>query len=281
MPKTRKHLKKRKKGRKNSIRGGACTTKPIVDKEGRAPIPRTIHDNVLAETLGAFGDMAGNITYPHYNALAQTLSTVAENMVEDVMSEVLKEIDDDKIEGLVSEAFKRACYSTKWGSNPFIKDSVDVLQVNDTQNNQTYVEQTKSDKTNDSKEEGDRYNLLKIYMKNLGNKGESDDMMMSFFSPEVFRHAISNMGLGGVVEKKLNNIDGNLKEQIIAKIKATTEKLKNPATMEKLSFEWVDKENFNRKPIPTAKRKQSSSFIPRINIPLNLQFLINNSQLPR
>lgn len=280
MPKTRKHLKKRKKGRNNSIRGGACTTKPLLDKEGRTPIPRTTHDNVLAGTLGAFGDMAGNITYPHYNALAQTISTVAENMVEDVMTEVLKEIDDNKIEDLVCEAFSRACYSTKWGSNPFIKDSTnwESVEISNTDSNaKASVDGTKES----TEKQENKYNILKIYMKNLGNESAMDDMMMSFFSPEVFRHAISNMNLNNVVKNKLNNIDGNLKKQIIAKINTTTEKLTKPENMEQLKFEWVDKENFNRKPIPTANRKQSSSFIPRITIPLNFQLLFDNSQLPR
>lgn len=238
------------------MRGGTCTTKPIVETSGRDAISSTNHDNVLEGTLGPLGGMVGNLTFPHYNALAQTLSTVAENMVEDVMTEVLKEIDDDKIEDLVCEAFKRACYSTVWGSNPFIKDSVNVLEDNDTQNSKTDVKQTNAEKTDDSKEEEDRYNLRKIYMKNLGNKGETDNVMMSYFSPHVFRYAISNMGLGGVVKTKLKGIEDELKKKIIDKIKTTAQKFKNsPKKTENLTFEWVDKEEF-------IQKKQVNTFAP-------------------
>jgi hypothetical protein len=280
MPKTRKHLKKRKKGRNNSIRGGACSTKPIVDTSGRAAISRTNHDDVLEGTLGPLGGMVGNLTFPHYNALAQTLSTVAENMVEDVMTEVLKEIEDNKIEGLICEAFERACYSTKWGSNPFIKDSTSLESIKASNTNSN--PNASVDGTNEStKKQENEYNILKIYMKNLGNESAMDDMIMSFFSPEVFRYAISNMDLEAVADAKLLKDNSQLKANIIEKIKATTQKLTKPENMEQLKFEWVDKENFNRKPIPTANRKQSSFFIPRITIPLNFQLLFHNSQLPR
>jgi hypothetical protein len=251
-----------------------------METTGRTPILRTTHDNVLAGLLGGFGDMAGNITYPHYNALAQTISTVAENMVEDVMTEVLKDIGDNRIETLVSEAFERACYSTAWGSNPFIKDSTSLesIEVSNTDSNaKASIDGTKES----TEKQENKYNILKIYMKNLGNESAMDDMIMSFFSPEVFRHAISKMDLETVAGAKLKQIGPRLKKQIVTKINTTTEKLTNPENMEKLSFEWVDKENFNRKPIPTANRKQSSSFIPRITIPLNFQLLFDNSQLPR
>ena len=277
------------------MRGGACTTKPLLDTSGRDAISSTNHDDVLKGTLGnTLGGMVGNLTFPHYNALAQTLSTVAENMVEDVMTEVLKEIDNKEIKRMVCEAFKRACYSTAWGSNPFIKDFTEetveqdnpVEKIRDMIEN-GILEKIKATTGNSGKTIGQdnstkeyRYNLLKIYMKNLGNESESDDMMMSFFSPHVFRHAISNMGLDNVVNDKLHKDNSKLKEKIIAKINATTEKLKKPEIMMQLKFEWVDKENFNRKPIPAANRKQSSYLIPRINIPLNL-FLINNSKLPQ
>ena len=257
MPKTRKHLKKRKKGRNNSMRGGTCSTKPIVETSGRTAISREKHNDVLEGTLGnTLGGMVGNLTFPHYNALAQTLSTVAENMVEDVMTEVLPEIDNNEIESMVCEAFKRACYITVWGSNPFIKDSVKELKVNDTQKSQNDVIKPNAEKTDDSKEEEDRYNLRKIYMKNLGNKGETDNVMMSYFSPHVFRYAISNMGLGGVVKTKLEGIEDKLKKQIINKIKTTAQKFKDsPKKTENLKFEWVDKEEF-------IQKKQVNAFAP-------------------
>jgi hypothetical protein len=249
MPKTRKHLKKRKKGRKNSIRGGACTTKLIVDTSGRTPILRTTHDNVLEGLLGGFGDMVGNLTFPHYNALAQTLSTVAENMVEDVMTEVLKEIDDYRIEDLVCEAFLRACYSTAWGSNPFINDSAywdeykPPAQDGQLNSNNTDGQGVKN-VGELTEEQEDRYNFLKIYMKNLGDKSATDEIAMSFFSPEVFKHAVSNMDLETVADAKLKQIGPRLKKQIVTKINETTEKLKKPKIMEQLNFEWVDKEQF-------------------------------------
>lgn len=230
------------------MRGGTCSTKPIVETSGRAAISRTNHDNVLEELLGPLGGMVSNLTFPHYNALAQTLSTVAENMVEDVMTEVLKEIDDDKIEDLVCEAFLRACYSTAWGSNPFINDSAYWDKYKPDQNGQLETDNLDGlgDKNADklTEEQENRYNFLKIYMKNLGDKSATDEAAMSFFSPEVFKHAVSNMDLETVADAKLKQIGPRLKGQIVTKINKTTEELKKTEIMEKLNFEWVDKEQF-------------------------------------
>ena len=285
------------------MRGGTCSTKPVVDTSGRTAISREKHNDVLEGTLGnTLGGMVGNLTFPHYNALAQTLSTVAENMVEDVMSKVLPEIDDNEIERMVCEAFKRACYITVWGSNPFIKDFTEETVEQDnpvekirhmiengilekikatTGNSGKTIGQDDSvEKIRDMIENGilekikattgnseeiigqdnstkeDRYNLRKIYMKNLGNKGETDNVMMSYFSPHVFRYAISNMGLGGVVKTKLKGIEDELKKQIIDKIEEASAKFKDDIDKTKnLTFEWVDKEEF-------IQKKQVNAFAP-------------------